>query len=170
MDQVPNPGLYVLERPLTLAQVVSELAAMPERLRKVVAGFPVARLTQRPGPADWSAFETVEHVRDATLVYALRFRYIVFNDDPLLPDYDENNWVSASHDRVEDLPAIIDEIAASRADLVRVLSRLSEAAWRRGGRHEAMGPVVLEHYARHQVVHEEMHLAQIASAMASAGT
>jgi hypothetical protein len=98
-------------------------------------------------------------------VYALRFRYIVFNDDPFLPDYDENNWVSASRDRVEDMPAIIDQIAASRADLVRMLSRLSEAAWRRGGRHEAMGPVVLEHYARHQVAHEEMHLAQIAAAL-----
>lgn len=166
MNAAPNPNLYKLDRQLTLPQVVQELAAMPGRLRRTVAGAPHQALLRAPAADGWSAFQTVCHFRDAALVYAGRFRFIVFNQDPFLPDYDENNWVASSNDRVEDMAAILDEIASSRSDLVRVLSRLSDGGWRRAGRHEAMGPVVLEDYARHQVAHEEMHLAQISRALA----
>ena len=139
---------------------------MPDRLRLAVAGRPSETLLRRPDNGDWSAFQVVCHVRDATLAYAARFRGIIFNDDPFLPDYDENNWVESCRDVPSDLPEILDEIAASRSDLVRVLSRLPEQGWQRTGRHEAMGSVVLEHYARHQVVHEAMHVDQIAKALA----
>jgi hypothetical protein len=159
-----NPSLYRLERSLTREQVVEDLASMPRRLREAVDGLAPTSLTRRPSPDQWSAFETIGHVRDATLVYALRFRFIVLEEDPLLPNYDEDRWAAESLDRPDDMQAILDEIAASRADLVRLLSRLPEGGWRRTGRHEAIGSVVLEDYARHQVVHEEMHLAQIAAA------
>jgi DinB family protein len=164
MNPSATPALYRLDRPISRSQVIDELAAMPARLRKALAGVSDEAMTRKPAPSEWSAFETVGHLRDATLVYAIRFRYIIFNDDPFLPDYDENSWAAASRDTVTDIPEILDQIAASRADLVRVLSRLPDEAWRRGGRHEVIGPVVLEDYARHQVVHEEMHLAQLAAA------
>ncbi len=165
MNSVPNPKLYILERPLTRVQVLDELGAMPDRLRAAVTGAPAASLLRTRGPDNWSAFQTLCHFRDATLVYAARFRFIVFNDDPLLPDYDENNWVAAARDTIDDTADILDEIGASRADLVRVLRRLPEEGWSRTGRHEAMGSVVLEHYARHQVAHEEMHITQIGAAL-----
>ena len=168
METTPNPKLYVLKRPATRSQVLDELAAMPGHLTKALEGASKPALIARPGEHDWSAFQTLLHFRDATLVYAIRFRWIVFNDDPFLPDYDENSWVASARDTVEDITAILDEIAASRADLVRVLSRLPDEAWLRSGRHEAMGPVILEHYARHQVVHEEMHIAQIVGALSLA--
>ncbi|HXH20744.1 MAG TPA: DinB family protein [Dehalococcoidia bacterium] len=161
----PNPSLYVLDRPLTRAQVLEELAAFPARLRDKVAGLPAESLLRGPGGEEWSAFQTLLHLRDATLVYAIRFRFIVFNNDPFLPDYDEGRWVARSKDSPADVDAILDEIASSRAGLLRVLARLPEEDWMRTGRHEVMGPVMLEHYARHQVVHEEMHLAQIEAAL-----
>lgn len=166
MSSTPNPALYQLNRALSRDLVIAELEAMPGRLRRALHGKGDALLTRRASGEDWSAFQTLCHMRDATLVYAARFRWIVFDDDPLLPNYNENNWVAASMDVPSDVPAILDEIAASRADLVRVLSRLPEAGWLRTGRHEVAGTVVLEHYARHQVAHEEMHLAQIEAALA----
>jgi hypothetical protein len=138
---------------------------MPARLRKAMGNRDSHLTAARSGAGEWSAFETLCHLRDATLVYAARFRWIIFNDDPFLPDYDENNWVARASDLPGDTPAMLDEIAASRADLVRVLSRLPDSGWQRTGRHEAMGHVVLEHYARHQVVHEEIHLDQIKTAL-----
>jgi len=163
----PNPYLYVLEEPLSRSDVLEELSLMPARLREVVAGVPPATILRRGAPDEWSAFQTFCHVRDATLTYAARFRWIVFNDNPLMPDYDENNWVAASKDTPADVPEILDQIAASRADLVRVLSRLDEEGWQRTGSHEVAGSIVLEHYARHQVVHERMHLRQIKETLAS---
>jgi hypothetical protein len=164
-----TPSLYKLERNLTLAQVVAELAAMPDRLRQEVAGVSREALLRPPAAGEWSAFQVLCHFRDAALVYAIRFRHIVFDRDPFLPDYDENNWVAACPDTPEDVPAVLNQVAASRADIIRVLSRLPAEAWRRGGLHEVIGPVVLEDYARHQVVHEEMHLAQLRAAARQAG-
>jgi hypothetical protein len=169
LNQGPTHGLYTLERPLTRGQVVDELAAMPERLRRALDGIAVGDLAKRPAQDEWSAFETVGHLRDATLVYAVRFRYIVFEDDPFLPNYDEDRWAAESLDTAEDLREILDEIAASRSGLVRVLRRIADGAWLRSGRHEVIGPVVLEDYARHQVVHEAMHLGQLAAALRAPG-
>jgi hypothetical protein len=160
----PNPYLYVLDEPLLLSQVVARLAAMPTVLRETVAAIPPDELTRAPARDEWSAFQTLCHVRDATLTYAARFRWIVFNNDPLMPDYDENNWVAACKDTPADIADILDQVAASRADLTRMLSRLEPEQWERTGRHEAAGPIVLEHYARHQVVHERMHLEQLFAA------
>lgn len=167
MNPSTTPWLYKLERDLSDAQVVDELEAMPMRLRRAVSGFGVEELGRKPGPDDWSAFETVTHLRDASLVYAIRFRFIVMEEEPFLPNYDEDKWAAECLDRVEDMPAILGEIAASRSDLVRLLRRIPDAAWRRAGRHEVAGRLVLDDYARHQVVHEEMHLAQL---MAAAGS
>ncbi|MEX0783938.1 MAG: DinB family protein [Dehalococcoidia bacterium] len=168
MPPAANPNLYTLDSPLTSTQVLDELAATPKSLRSLLAGVPPGTLSASPDPDGWSAFETLCHFRDAALVYALRFRFIVFDQDPLLPNYDENNWVAAAHDRPEELTAILDEIAASRSDLVRVLRNLHERFWQRTGRHEVIGPVVLEDYVRHQLAHERAHLAQIREAIAAA--
>lgn len=165
MPRVPNPSLYRLEPPLALAATVTELAATPRHLRMAVAEANADALV-RPGPGGgWSAFQVVCHFRDAALVYSLRFRFIVFDSEPLLPNYDENNWVAAARDRVEDLPEILNEIAASRSDLVRVLGHLEAAAWMRTGRHEVLGAVVLRDYVPHQLAHERQHLAQIRAAL-----
>jgi hypothetical protein len=75
--------------------VVEELAAMPDRLRQDVGSIGREALVSRQAPAEWSAFQTLCHFRDAALVYAVRFRQIVFDEDPFLPDYDENDWVAA---------------------------------------------------------------------------
>lgn len=139
---------------------------MPAELRALVAN---ANLLRTSADGEWSAFQTLCHMRDAALIYALRFRGMVFDDDPLLTNYDENNRVNAARDTVVDVSAILDEIAASRSDLVRLLSRLTEAEWQRTGRHEIAGSIVLEHYVRHQIAHEVMHLDQIRAALAPSG-
>jgi len=137
------------------------MAQMPSALRAIVGPADPERLSRVPTDGEWSAFQTLCHLRDATFIYAARFRWIIFDDNPPMPDYDENNWVAASHDTPADIPEILEQVAASRADLVRVLSRLDDRAWRREGRHEVAGGICLEHYARHQVVHEALHLEQI---------
>ena len=164
MSAAPNPYIYVLDS-LSRADALERLAAMPSQLRSIVLPSHPARLSRAPADGEWTAFQTFCHMRDAAFIYALRFRWMVFDDDPLLTNYDENNWVAAAKDAVTDVPDILDQIAASRDDLMRVLSRLTDIEWRRTGRHEVAGTVVLEDYVRHQVAHEAMHLDQILVAL-----
>ncbi|MEO8538456.1 MAG: DinB family protein [bacterium] len=165
MPPAPNPNIYSFDASIPLSEVLDSLAAMPAELQSLAADSTTEKLTRPPDAEAWSAFRTICHFRDAALIYALRFRWMIFDTDPFLPNYDENNWVASSKDQPDDVPDILDQVAASRADLIRVLSRLSEADWQRTGRHEIAGSIVLEHYVRHQLVHEQQHLEQIRAAM-----
>jgi DinB superfamily len=159
--------LYELTEDLGRGAVLDALAAIPAQLAQTMLGVSPVRLATRRAPADWSAFETLSHMRDAAIVYSARFRWIVFDDNPFLPNYDENNWVSSSRDTATDAAEMLAEIAASRRDLMRVLGRLPEEAWARTGRHEVLGQLVLEPYVRHQLAHEQIHIAQIDTALGS---
>ena len=79
----PNPNIYALERPLSRAQVLQELASMPSSLVKALQGASASDLLREPGEGEWSPFQTLLHLRDATLVYAIRFRFMAFDDEPL---------------------------------------------------------------------------------------
>jgi hypothetical protein len=164
---VPVFKLYELDGDLAPGAVLDRLEEIPARL-KALAAAASADALEAHHEGEWSAFQACCHMRDAAIVYTARFRWMIFDDDPVLPNYDEDNWVAASRDAVADLPAILGEITASREGLVRVLRRLPPEAWQRTGRHEVIGRVVLEPYVRHELAHEEMHLAQVAAALGRA--
>jgi hypothetical protein len=63
------------------------------------------------------------------------------------------------------VPALLEELRASRTGLVRLLERMPTEAWTRPGRHQVLGTVTLEPYVRHELVHEEMHLEQLERAL-----
>ncbi len=158
-----NPKLYRLDRDLTTEQLLAELAATPDRLRDVVEQC-TGELAQ-PGAADaWSPIEVIRHVRDIVQVYGMRFKWMMLQDDPLLPDYDENRWVAGSPDGAADIEDVLTEIYAYRGETLRLLRSLGPEGWLRRGRHEVLGVVQLESYVRHQLAHEQQHLEQLQGA------
>jgi hypothetical protein len=157
--------LYELDRDLSRGELVDALAAMPARLREVLRGLPAEALTRTPVGGGWSAIEVVRHVCDVVQVYGMRFKWMILQDDPFLPNYDEDRWVASSPDGPAQIDAVLDELAAYRAETVRLLRALPAEGWSRRGRHEVLGSVQLEPYVRHQLAHEEQHLAQLAGAI-----
>lgn len=168
MADPPVFRLYELDRELSRDELVAALAATPGRLREVVQGRPAGELTRRPD-GGWSAIEVVRHMRDVVQVYGMRFKWMILQDDPFLPNYDEDRWVADSPDGPVQLDAMLDELAAYRAETVRLLRALPPDGWSRRGRHEVLGSVELEPYVRHQLAHEEQHLSQLAEAIDTAG-
>jgi hypothetical protein len=165
MADSPSFSLYRLDDPLTRAEVLAEFAAFPDRLAAVVARATVRALERAATAGEWSPLQVLCHLRDAALVYALRFRFIALNPETFMPNMDEERWVLHSRETLADIPALLATIAASRADIARLLGRLDDADWARTGRHEVLGSVALEEYVRHQVVHERGHLAQLRAAL-----
>jgi hypothetical protein len=161
-----NPALYRLERNLTYEQLIDELAAMPGRLRTMLSGRAAAAVERRAAPGEWTPLETCRHVRDVVQVYGMRFKWMILQDDPFLADYDENRWAASSPDGAADIESILDEIAAYRGETVRLLRSLSPDGWQRRGRHEVLGSVELDTYVRHELAHEEQHLAQLLGSLA----
>ena len=84
------PALYRLDRDLTRDQLIAELAAMPTLLRSAMSGRTPDALEQRVGDGEWTPLESCRHIRDIVQVYGMRFKWMILQNDPLLPDYDEN--------------------------------------------------------------------------------
>jgi DinB superfamily len=154
-------GLYRLDASLTREELIAELAVMPDLVRSMVTGRGVEELERRTRLDEWSAIQVCKHLRDAAQVYGMRFKWMILNDDPVLPNYDENRWVAESPDGAQDVQRLLHEIAAYRSETVRLLRALSPQGWSRTGRHEVLGSVALEEYVRHQVEHERRHLQQL---------
>lgn len=164
-DTSPD-SLYALDRNLTRDELIEALAAIPARLREIVGTQQAEALERKPSVDDWSPMEAVRHIRDAVQVYGMRFKWMILNDDPFMPNYDENRWVSNHPDHADDVSAMLNEVAAYRQETVRLLRTLPAEGWSRRGRHEISGSVELEPYVRHELVHEEQHLAQLEEALA----
>jgi len=135
--------LYRPDRDLTRVQLVAELAAMPQRLRALVGSLSLDALEHRGDDGSWSPLEVCRHMRDIAQVYGMRFKWMILDDGPFLPNYDENRWVAESPDGAANLEPMLHEIDAYRAETVRLLRSLDDAAWRRPGRHEVIGVVEL---------------------------
>jgi hypothetical protein len=169
-DDGPPFELYRLDRDLSREEIIDALARMPSRFRAILAGVDAEMLTRSNRPGEWSSMETMRHVRDIAQVYGMRFKWIILQDEPLLANYEENDWAARSPDGPAELPTMLDEIVAYRAETIRLLRSLDDAGWRRTGRHETEGIVELEPYVRHQLAHEEQHLAQLGGALARTAT
>jgi hypothetical protein len=165
----PPFELYRLERDLTRDELLNELDATPARLREVVAGLDAAALERRPVTGEWSAIEVCRHVRDVVQVYGMRFKWMILDEDPFLPNYDEDRWVSNHPYGAPHLDFILHEMAGYRAETVRLLRSLPAEGWSRTGRHEVLGRVELEPYVRHQLAHELHHLDQLRVALGDGG-
>jgi hypothetical protein len=160
---MPTPvfELYRLDGDMSRDQVIDGLAATPSRLREVVGGLDAAALEHRADAGECSAIEVLRHVRDVVQVYGMRFKWMILDDDPLLPNYDEDNWVAAHPDGASDIDAMLREMEAYRGETVRLLRALPAEGWSRRGRHEVLGSVELEAYVRHELAHELGHIEQL---------
>jgi hypothetical protein len=160
--------LYRLEGTWSRDEVIDGLARVPEELRRLASGQRPADLVRKASPDSWSALEVYRHLRDVVQVYGMRFKWMILDEDPVLPNYDEDRWVAQHPDGVSDLDAMLGEVSAYRGETIRLLRALRPEAWERTGRHEVLGRVQLETYVRHQLAHELGHIRQLEEAITAA--
>ena len=134
-------------------------------VRRAVEGAPPARFGEAPQPGEWSAMETLTHLRDVVvLVYGLRIRRLLYEDAPVFADFDEEGYRRASLARGEAVGDLLETIVAEHEQLARLLEGLPDADWAREGRHPAFGVMSIEFLARRVGEHAEEHAAQLAEA------
>jgi DinB superfamily len=150
-----------------------EHRALLERMRssarvvqRAVEAAPRERLATPPRPGEWSALETLTHVRDVIVhVYGLRIRRLLYEDGPVFADFDEEAYRRESLARGEAVGHLLDTIVGEQEQLARLLETLPDAEWAREGRHPAFGLMSIEFLARRVGEHAEEHAAQMTEAM-----
>jgi DinB family protein len=144
--------LAILERIRSSAAIV----------RRVVEGVPPGRFGQPPRQGEWSALETLTHLRDVIVhVYGLRIRRLLYEDAPVFADFDEEGYRRASLARAEAAADILATVVAEHEQLARLLQTLPDADWAREGRHPSLGVMSIEFLARRVGEHAEEHARQI---------
>jgi hypothetical protein len=135
-------------------------------VRRAVEAAPPGRLAVAPRAGEWSALETLTHLRDVIVhVYGLRIRRLLYEDAPVFADFDEEGYRRASLARGEEVGYLLDTIVGEHEQLARLLEALPEAEWLRAGRHPQLGVMSIEFLARRVGEHAEEHAAQIAEAV-----
>src|SRR2546428_4926243 len=145
--------------------LIERICASADVVRRAVDGASRARFDRPPRDGEWSALETLTHVRDVIVhVYGLRIRRLLYEDAPAFADFDEEGYRRASLARGEAATHLLETIVGEHEQLARLLETLPDAAWSREGRHPSLGAMSIEFLARRIGEHAEEHAAQIAAA------
>jgi hypothetical protein len=88
----------------------------------------------RPNDSTWSPLEYAAHVRDVLGVYRERLRLMVETDDPLYPNWDQDETAVAENYNEQD-PAVVGvQLGANAEDLAAAFASLEQRQWARVGR------------------------------------
>jgi hypothetical protein len=153
MDQLLEYRLRLLGR--------YEAAAHEFRTAVETAGNP-----QVPREAeDWNVHQIAVHVRDAEkMVYGMRVRYSIKEDNPLFENFDGKAWMDEHYDSSEPLASILDELVASVQEIVVRLKSLPAEAWTRESRHATYGGgFTTQIWVERGLAHLEEHLKTVTS-------
>jgi hypothetical protein len=142
---------------------IATLRATPGRLKAALSGVPRSLQLWPPAPGKWSILEIVCHMRDMERdAYVARFRRILAEENPSLPDIDGDLYSLEGDYRAQRLSEVLRDWKSQRRETLKILGGLREAQWRRPGTHETAGPLTMEDLLRRLAVgNDEAHLGQI---------
>jgi hypothetical protein len=144
--------------------LVDHLVEMAIRFREVCLAVnnPFA-----PLEADgWNAHQVAVHTRDVqTLVYGMRARRTVTEDDPEFANFDSDTYLLAHYDRNESLNDVLDGFVRDVESFAAVLRALPVEAWSRQSRHVIMGKgFTLQTWVERGLAHIEEHIKTVSRA------
>jgi len=128
-------------------------------LKAALARVPAEARQWRPGPGKWSVHEIICHCADSETNSAMRIRYLVGENEPVIQGYDQDRWATTFDYHTLPLELALRQIEIVREWTSAMLRQLPESAWSRSGTHNEMPGVAytaakwLEIYAEHLEVH-----------------
>ena len=108
-----------------------------ERIRNDAADW-VRRLAEpgvgtRPQPAVWSTLEYAGHVRDVHRIFNHRVRLMLDEDEPLFPDWDQDETARADDYGSQDPAAVATELFDAANIVADTYTSVPADAWSRRG-------------------------------------
>lgn len=134
-------------------------AATPAEIRALVeeAGD---RVRTRPEPTEWSVLECLGHMLDAEVASTARYRWILAQDEPPLPGYDQDLWVGRLRHNEGDPEELLAFFKGLRRANLHLWSRTPVEERARVGIHAERGRESYDLLFRLIAGHDRNHLAQ----------
>jgi hypothetical protein len=174
-DRTPDPVADPLEYQRTLLTLLGDddpaevQRETPGRLRELIATAG-SDLTVRPAAGEWSALQCVDHIADAEMVMAARYRWVLAHDRPPLLGYDQDLWVDGLHRDDEDRDSLLALFEALRAANLDLWDRTGPEGRAREGIHAERGPESFDLMFRMIAGHDRLHYQQARRALEQVAT
>ena len=139
------------------------LRSLPNELQDLIGELDEATLRWRPIPDKWSIKEIMCHLRDMEReAYLARYRRMLAEDNPSLPNVDQNRVAYEGNYIEQDAKAALAEFKRLRAETIQTLEAAPAESWSRGGTHEIDGPLTIEQMVTRQIKGNDLnHLVQM---------
>jgi hypothetical protein len=133
---------------------------IPALVRANAAGWqaPLAApdAARRTRPDKWSALEYGCHVRDLLRIYDHRLGLMLTQDDPLYPDWDQDETAVADRYDTQPPASVAAGLAAAAEQVAGSFAAVSGDQWKRPGRRGDGASFTVETFGRY-FVHDPLH-------------
>ena len=151
---------WVVERPCPQCgydAVQVERSELPGLIRDNAASWrAVVHDRQRPDDSTWSPLEYACHVRDVFRLYDERLALMLTQDDPLYPNWDQDETAERERYGEQDPDAVAGEVEAAGERVAAAFASVAGDQWDRTGRRSDGASFTVDTFARyflHDVVH-----------------
>ena len=144
-------------------RLLANLQSLPNELVDLLEDLDEETLRWRPIPNKWSIKEIMCHLRDVErLAYLARYRRMLTEDNPVLPNVDQDRMAYEGDYINQDTKAALEEFKWLRRETVSTLQGTPPEYWARMGTHETDGPMTIEQLVVRQIKGNDMnHLVQM---------
>jgi hypothetical protein len=113
-------------------------------------------VAQRPDDATWSGLEYACHVRDVFRLYDKRLGWMLTEDDPTFPNWDQDATAIEGRYAEQDPAAVVADLEGNGARLADSFDAVPADAWSRTGNRSDGARFTIETFARY-LVHDPIH-------------
>jgi hypothetical protein len=124
-------------------------------------------LRTRPAEGEWSLIELLGHMVDAELVCSTRYRFVLSQDRPPLPGYDQDRWVARHAYNDGDPERLVTMLRTLRDANLELWGATPAADRARVGVHNERGEESYDMMFRMLAGHDRFHLDQMRRTLAA---
>ncbi|HLJ98774.1 MAG TPA: DinB family protein [Streptosporangiaceae bacterium] len=135
-------------------QVAPMILANAAAWRDVLTGQP--GVSVRPAPDRWSPLEYGCHVRDVLRLYDFRLQLMLAEDDPLFPNWDQDETAVAERYGEQDPLVVADELSSAARPISDRFAAVAGDQWQRTGARSDGACFTVETFARY-LIHYPIH-------------
>jgi hypothetical protein len=121
-----------------------------------VLGAARESVSARPEPGKWSALEYGCHVRDVLRLYDYRLQLMLTQDNPLYPNWDQDETAIAERYAEQDPARVAAELAQAAETISCRFAAVTGQQWSRKGRRNDGSQFTIETFARY-FIHDLVH-------------
>jgi len=142
-------------RSVDVRHIGDAIRANAEAWSKLLGGDETA-VRFRPTPDRWSTLEYGAHVRDVYVLFLRRLTMMLDTDDPLFPNWDQDETAVASRYDLQDPATVAVELRAAADVLADAFDGVDGDQWARPGRRSDGAAFSVDSFARY-LIHDPVH-------------